>query len=271
MPMLLIKGAFVPESGQPDGDTCRFRPDNPSLLHKLDQTSKPLRFNQENGTSPLRFEAIDALEKNANPGFSGPATEKNLELLGVRPGTPNPRGYIIARQLEKNGRPVAFVFAGPAGEADGAEVFLDVTRLRASVNWGLIAAGTVYPMFYDTLFFDLRDAIRAEVKARRASGTGLWSADATGSGVTWSGRSSLASLPPIFPKLWRRLENYTNHREYRDQSASLDQFDEFLRFENDDRLTKIANAQRTGFDNVLEIDGNRITMTELPEDVVFES
>jgi uncharacterized protein (DUF952 family) len=192
-------------------------------------------------------------------------------LLGVRPETPNPRGYIVSRQLEKRGRPVAFVFAGAAPESDGTEIFLDVARLKRSVNWGLIASGMVYPMFYETLFFDLRDALRAEVKARRAAGAGLWSADATQAGVNWTGKPALATMPPIFPKLWRRLESYTNHSEYRDHSASLDQFDEFLRFENDDRLTKIANAQRTGFDNVLAIEGNRIRMTELPEDIVFES
>ena len=33
-------------------------------------------------------------------------------------------GYILSRAVEKNGRPVAFVYTGTSPEEDGSEIFL---------------------------------------------------------------------------------------------------------------------------------------------------
>lgn len=70
MPFLVIKGslhlvgrtAAGAESGfQPDGDSMQSKPDNPSLLDKLERVDKPHRLISI-GSTQLRFEGIDALE-----------------------------------------------------------------------------------------------------------------------------------------------------------------------------------------------------------------
>src|SRR3712207_8517610 len=63
MPLLLIKGTFRPGTGVPDGDTVRFAPDDPDLLFRLARQGRPPRLN--NGTVPLRYEGIDAMERGA--------------------------------------------------------------------------------------------------------------------------------------------------------------------------------------------------------------
>jgi hypothetical protein len=39
-------------------------------------------------------------------------------------------GYILACATDKYRRPVAFVYAGAPAEADGADVMLDIARLK---------------------------------------------------------------------------------------------------------------------------------------------
>lgn len=77
----LLRGQFVirypdlPRSGpQPDGDTIRFLPDNPSLVQTLGQISGfPPNINQR-GIS-VRLEAVDALETHFD--------ETHQELAGA--------------------------------------------------------------------------------------------------------------------------------------------------------------------------------------------
>lgn len=141
------------------------------------------------------------------------------------------------------------MFAGSAPEADGDRVFLEVERMRDSVNYRLTEAGEVHPFFFDTLFVDLREALATATAAVRSTEAGVWSRDKTNIGVEWQGTRSLPDIDPIFPRLWRRLERYTQDRDFRDESDTLAGFIDFL-IANPDRLFMISQSRCTDLDNV---------------------
>lgn len=270
MPFLLIKGTFHPATGVPDGDTVRFAADNTDLLFRLEQRGRPPRLNGGNGTIALRYEGIDAMERDARQPESSDATAANLSFLGLSGPNDEGRGYIFSRQVDPNGRPICFVFSGDTDEMDGESVFVSADRIGASINVQLLNAGHVYPLFYDTLFADLREEMTRIYQLARERRLGVWREDGTNAGVSWGGIGSLDVMPPFFPKLWRRLEGYTFDREFRDSSDTLDEFDDYLRF-RDDRLFILPDNRFTGLDNVVAIDRDQLRLTVPPEILVFQS
>lgn len=270
MPLTILKGTFKPATGIPNGDTVRFRPDDPSPLFTLPRQGRSPRVNRHNGTIALRYEGIDALEKDAKKRFASVATKKNIKLLGLRNSKDEAPGYILAGRIGPNGRPISFVFAGDAEEDHGTSVFLDANRMKESVNFRLLETGAVYPLFYDTLFGDLRSALASAAASARSSKIGFWPNDKTKSGVVWGGAKSLPKLDPIFPKLWRRLEKYTQNRDFRDESDTLDAFIDFLQA-NRDRLFIISQSRFTDLDNIVDVVGNTVRLPFLPEDLIFVS
>ena len=271
MPFTLFKGVFKPSAGFPDGDSLRFAPDDPQPLFSLRRRgSRPPRVNERNGTVQLRYEGIDSLEKDAKEPFASDATRSNIHLCGLSGPTDEARGYILANQIGPNGRPICFVFSGEAPEDDHTDIFLDADRLRESVNFKQIQEGSAYPLFYDTLFASLREPMAEATREARVAQIGFWVADKTNVGVNWGGATSLPNLDPIFPKLWRRLEKYTQSRDFRHESATLAAFNDYL-LANPDRLFIVSEARSTDLDDILEIDGNRVRLLFLPEDLVFMS
>lgn len=268
MPFTLIKGTFIPAAGIPDGDTVRFQVNNPVLLDRLTVTGLPLDLNQKNNTVSLRYEGIDAPERGAREPFACDATARNINLLGLNNVYDAGPGYILARQLGPWGRPISFVFAGETEEADGSSVYLETDRMRESVNFQLIKAGVVYPLFYDTLFVDLRTTLAEATVAAREEDLGLWPRDRTREGVTFSTAGSLPLISPIFPKIWRRLKKYTERDDFTEGENALDGFVDFLRRQSD-RLRVIPEARSTGLDNIVEADGNEVRMGFNPENLVF--
>lgn len=272
MPFILILGTFKPDLGRPDGDTVRFAPDDSLLVFVLDRRGRPPKINQNNGTISLRYEGIDTMEKGARTPESSNATEKNLDLLGIT-DIRETRGYILSNQVDPNGRPISFVFTGDpeAGERDGDSIFLTAERMKTSINYQLVENGNAYPLYYDTLFYDLRQEITDAVQAAREARKGVWSDDATTEGVTWAGASSLDELPPIFPKLWRRLQGYTLDRDFRDNSATLDEFIDYLQIKRSERVLVIEQGRFTGFDNAIAVDENIVRLRYQPEELIFMS
>ncbi len=194
----------------------------------------------------------------------------NLKLVGLTSDEDEADGYILANQIGPHGRPICFIFAGDAPEDDGARVFLDIDRMQESVNYRLIEAGAVYPLFYDTLYCDLRNALANAALQAQDSCMGFWSADKSVSGVEWGGADSLPNLDPIFPKLWRRLEKYTQNRDFRDESNTLDAFIDFLET-SQDRLIIVSKGCFTDLDNIVDIDGDSVRLRYRPHDLVFVS
>lgn len=266
MAFLLIRGKFLPKTGQPDGDSVRFTPNNKSLFTTLEQQSdhKLKRSKLAGGgvSVQLRYEGIDAMEKDAKPGFPKQALDNNKKLLGFKEGTnTEPTGYILASGIEKNGRPIVFVFAGNPNAADGSQVFLDVPMLKKSVNYKQVEAGLVYPMYYMSLYAELRDALSAAVVKARKAGLGLWPQDKSAAGIPFKTRGAVKQLPPIFPKLYRRLQK-TNKTSASAFLAELDKAGE--------RVATLSDGRFLEFDDVLTIVGSKLKLTYKPEDLVFQ-
>ena len=262
MPFLTIKGVFNPQSGIPDGDSVRFLADDDSLFDLLEGQ---VDFRSD-GEVQLRYEGIDALERAAIRPFSSDATEQNLQLLGGEEnGQP---GYILSNQIEKNGRPVCFVFTGEPNDADGSEIILEPETLQQSVNYQLLAEGFVYPLFYDTLYQELRDRLVEAVETARQEKLGIWTEDASNQGFTVQPPVNLAQLEPIFPKLWRRLETF--YRRPSNQNKTAAQFLESLA-QGSDRLFTIPDQRWIKFSTALEVSGDKLKLKYKPEEMIFRS
>ena len=262
MPFLTIKGVFNPQSGIPDGDSVRFLADDDSLFDLLEGQ---VDFKSD-GEVQLRYEGIDALERAAIRPFSSDATEQNLQLLGGEEnGQP---GYILSNQIEKNGRPVCFVFTGEPNDADGSEIILEPETLQQSVNYQLLAEGFVYPLFYDTLYQELRDRLVEAVETARQEKLGIWTEDASNQGFTVQPPVNLAQLEPIFPKLWRRLETF--YRRPSNQNKTAAQFLESLA-QGSDRLFTIPDQRWIKFSTALEVSGDKLKLKYKPEEMIFRS
>ena len=270
MPFTIIKGTFKPEAGRPDGDSIRFLPNNHAHLYRLPCMGYPPRLSKRSCTINLRYEGIDAVERNAIEPFASNATTMNRQFLGVPNENDESCGYILTRLIGPYGRPICFVFEGEAPENDGNDVYLNVERMQESVNFQLVQAGIVYPLFYDTLFSELREAIAEGAATARENGSDLWSKEQNNNVVTWNGPSSLPTLDPIFPKIWRRLEDYTQNKGFRDEADTLDAFDDFLNFKKD-RLLILSESRYVNFNDIITINGNTLQMSHLPENLIFMS
>ena len=273
MPFMIIKGTFVPRPpGIPDGDTIRFRPDDPDLIYKLQRRRYAPSLNNEDIIS-LRYEGIDAPERGSREPFACDATARNIEYLGLSDVyDEGQRGYILARQLDIYGRPISFVFAGEATEEDGDHIHLEADRMQESVNFRLIESGVVYPLFYDSLFVDLRTAIVEATVFARNDGRGFWPHDRTTQGVTCKSENSLSLFYPIFPKLWRRLSAYWKDKDCGDDENPLGVFIDFLKFkETKERLFILSESRFTDFDNIITVSGDTVKISYHPEDLIFTS
>lgn len=269
MPFTLIRGAFAPGFGRPDGDSMRFVPDDPALVLRLRRRGRPPKINPDNGSVQLRYEAIDAMESGALAPFPAEATVSNLDLAGTGDGAREARGHVLSTQLGPNGRPIVFAFAGEAPEADGASVFLDAERMTESVNLRQLERGHAYPLFYDTLFDDLRERC-AEVSNRaKADGLGVWAADRTTTGAEWTGDPD--TLPPIFPKLWRRIDRYVGDDTFFDPGRPFARLTDWIEQQSDERVVVPGCGRFTGFDDVIETTDTIVRLTVEPHELVVIS
>ena len=115
--------------------------------------------------------------------------------------------YVLARITDTHGRPIFFIFSGGIDRDDGSDGFLDQSIFWNSVNYNQMEAGFGCPLHYNTLFQTLREGFNEALSAAKSS-NGYWPTDATVTGVTINDRASLSTIRPIWPYLWRRLEEY---------------------------------------------------------------
>ncbi len=180
----------------------------------------------------------------------------------MRPAEDGTSGFILARKVERNNRPISFVFAGNPPAADGTEIFFDEQMLRRSVNYESVAAGMAYPTYYQGLFPDLRDALTQAVANARAGVNGIWALDRTTDGFDVPDIGAIEDRHVILPKLFRRLADYLRG------GGSVADFKDYLRALNE-RVTIISTTHFTHFDTVVEVNGDVVRMTEPPENLVF--
>lgn len=264
MAFVAIRGRFKPDVGTPDGDSVRFLADEPGLWRRLEgrrarlSTSGPTA-----GTVQLRFEGIDSIEKAATRALAEASRESMKQLIGYDPqGEREPAGWVLARMTDDQaGRPISWLFAGEAeAPDDGSDIFLDEALVRNSVNYGQMRAGFAYPLYYNTLFAELRETLAEAQADAKAQQRGYWPEDATTSGVTVDGNESLDEIAPIWPKLWRRLEEYLR------RNPDLSGFKDWLE-EKNERVDIMSRMAEQGLQDVVEVEGDTVRMLVEPEDI----
>ncbi|MDD5267123.1 MAG: hypothetical protein PHO08_08335 [Methylococcales bacterium] len=273
----LIKGTFHVVGYSPDGDSIRFQADDRGNWNLLD--GPPVGLNAK-GHAQLRIEGIDTLETHYlghhQPlELANEATHFLLDTLGIKKAKfdkagakvvsaqDGTKGYILSRKTEKYRRPVAFVFAGDAKEADGAQVFLRPDRLEESMNYKSALAGLAYPTYYSGLFSDLRKKLTSAVnKAQKGHGKGVWPQDKTTKGFTVSSLASVTDEEVILPKLFRRIINFMG------DGGGIDGFKDFLAA-NPDPVMELKTGHFTHLDTFVEVTGNKVKLTVEPENLVF--
>jgi len=179
------------------------------------------------------------------------------------------RGYLLTNQLGPHGRPIAFAFAGDTPEPDGSDILVDADRIMDSINVHQLERGLAYPLFYDTLFDDLRARMRQVAITAREHKLGLWPYDKTLEGVTYN--DDLSSLPPIYPKLWRRLDSFRRDETMFDAARPLENFTTWIARERPERVTVPGANVFTGFDNLIETTTDTIRMSVDPLDLIIVS
>lgn len=276
MPFHLLKGTFHVVGYSPDGDSIRFKADDRTTWSRL---SGPLVELNAREHVQLRIEAIDTLETHYQGhhqplklakkalrflldelGIKKVKFDQGGKVISAQDGT---RGYILSRAVEKNRRPVAFVFAGDAEEEDGAEVFLQSDRLEKSVNYKSAREGLAYPTYYEGFFSDLRKKITSAVaQARKGDRKGIWLKDKTKEGFTVSNLSSVTERHVILPKLFRRIVNFLG------SGGNIDGFKDFLSA-NPDPVMELRNGHFTNLDTFVEVTEKKVRLIANPEDLVF--
>ena len=289
MPYLIVKGTFHIVGKSPDRDTVSFRPFNQGHWLKLTGGGVP-RINK-NGDVSIRFEAIDALETHyrGKPwlpeyhqplNFANQARDLMLHSIGIDPeavvwqgnrvvsapdGTP---GYIATNGVDSFNRVIAFVFAGESPIEDGKDdFFLEQSLLRESVNYTLAQAGLVYPTFYAALYPSLRYVISNACVEANLRGKGLWSNDATTSGVTIPDPNNLSIITEdycIYPKLFRRLITHLS------QNGQVRNFKGFL-YDHVDKAVRIDNCEMANFSRFITVekDEAKVYLRVSPENLLF--
>lgn len=284
MGFTLIRGSFHVVGYSPDGDSIRFAADDAELFQRLSGV-RPVKLNAR-GHAQLRIEAIDSLETHYSAGggsyhqplkmaleaaasllaFAGIRNVQwdtgNRTIIAADDGT---RGYLLTRSVEKNGRPVAFVFAGDPQEPDGADIFLKSDRMRDSFNFQAASSGNAYVTFYTGLFGDLRDAFIAAVKDARENKRGVYAKDATNTSIDGTSLRAITEDVAILPKLFRRLTDYIV------STGSAIGFKAALEA-SEERVLDLRTSNFTHFDTFVEQDEGSPTLklTRLPEELVFD-
>ncbi len=287
MPMLCLAGTYRIVGTEPDGDSIRFYPDDPSAWGRVPGPNA-VRTNAAGGAQ-LRLDAIDALETHYSPQGGGPlhqplalahaARDELLRWLGfkevqhdgetVTAATPAQLpGYLLTQGADKYGRCVSFVGRGDAPAPSGEQLMVRVTHLRKTANHRLVATGLAYPTYYLKLFPDLRAELTKQAHAARDASPkkGVWASDRTQEGVKLDALATITDDAVILPKLFRRLVDYLH---LNGDDPSLTGFKAYLA-QRGDPVFILSTGHYTGFDYVVDVKGQVVRLTTEPEDLVFQ-
>ncbi len=275
---LVIKGSFVIIGKSPDGDSVRFRPDNPELFKKLKRGYKIQP--SKDGTVQLRFEAIDAPELHylgeAQPlgseardyllgqlGFTN-FTHKNDKITSSIPT--EIRGGILSQAAETNGRPVSYAFleADLIDLSDGERTLVNETLLAKSLNTKVLQAGMAYYTVYSSQPQNHRNFMKGLALEAKTQNLGIWQNDMTAS-FTLNGFLSVTDDQLILPKLFRRCVNYLRDKE---KGFDGNLKDWLLANPNEDDEIMLG-TRRSTLSSLIQVEGNTVYVLFDPLEVVF--
>jgi hypothetical protein len=133
-------------------------------------------------------------------------------------------------------------------------VYLRARLLRQSLNYRSLERGQSYPLFYDTLFADLRTVLAKAATTARQVRRGLWRSDRSRSGLVVRGQTDLEQNGVIFPKLFRRLTEYL-----RREDGDLSEFLPWLELTSE-QVLELPTTNFTHFEDVLDVYANTIRL-----------
>lgn len=293
----VIRGAFVIEGYEPDGDSVRFIADTLADWNTLENfKSIQKQFletdSNQNQTNPnkknsvqLRFEGTDTPEFG-NAGMRQPfgqtARDFTLAWLGferivftekgkqVRSASPERiRGVLLSKAAigGTNGRPIVYVFRESDWKIEANKTKIEPVWLEKSLNMKLIQAGMAYPEFYNTMPPSHRGYFQTAIRQAQAKRTGIWQIDQSQGFSIATPEAVREAGALIFPKIYRRLENY--FEAVKDKKTALT-FLEYLRqgkgIENDDIRVL---GQEINLSDVLEQKGNCLSLKADPNEIIF--
>ncbi|MBX3083075.1 MAG: hypothetical protein KF716_15700 [Anaerolineae bacterium] len=207
-------------------------------------------------------------------------------------------GYIITNDVEQNGRPLAFVFAGDANVEDGATISVDqlAEMVALSVNYRLLQRGMVYPLFFMGLPGKIRrklgDAAQAAYDAARSLPNGLitpadkvtsiWQIDQSLQGMEIPSLDVLCNDKALFPYLFRKLVRhyYRTQMEYywdglrgKVPVNALPTLLNLVGFYRDENpfVFVISDQDFLRLKDVVEVDEHHLRMLKAPHDLVMLS
>ncbi|MEZ4670906.1 MAG: hypothetical protein R3E39_23630 [Anaerolineae bacterium] len=351
MQYTLIKGTYYVVGHSPDGDSIKFKANNPELWKKINTDNRDV-FEQSlaanDGVVMLRLQGVDALETHYAPPkpsvpddlkgkvsatlaeppyislsqpslFGKLAAETFLKLLGFtdarwrntprgsyitevrimvnnvstpvkekwKDGVP---GTIVTGDMEKNGRPISWVFAGEAPVTDGSPVSNDQLAELAtgSTNYQLLKMGLIHPLYYMTLAGKLRrkldEAVQIAQQAAANTPTvpNIWLADQSTKGITLTTLKALTDELIIYPDLFRRILRHYQANQMRAYWNALRAnassytppatFALNSMFEGANPYMFVVSDQDfVRLADILEVSENSLRMKKSPHDLVFLS
>lgn len=297
MGFILVKGTFHILGKEPDGDSVRFKATNKNLWKRLTtESGKSITkdiTSKTDGTVQLRIESIDALEthykgRHQRMDLAMPATLHILSLLGFKNVQLGPSGkkvvhvdndgipgFILTRYIDNPlyGRPVAFVFSGTTNLPDGNDTFLSTSLLRKSINYQMMQSGLAYPVYYNTLFFDLRNEFNKALKSARSKQKNLWrkpDGDKTNIGFNAVKVVDLEDKEVVFPKLFRRLMDFYAANDLGYTKSLINFKEKFLPAKGDVVEIMPINHTTDALDFVIDVIGSKkLRLKYMPEELKF--
>lgn len=282
----VIRYPDIPRQGpQPDGDTVKFAPSNPSLVERLPRPSGGSPKLNSRGIS-VRLEAIDALETHfmnthqelaggiaardamlSHLGFTDIQYYEDLPYVVRSANADRLPGWVISNGIDAHGRLIGFCFTGTPPRADGLEVFAEPALIDQSANVAMLNQGLVYPAFYTTLPPQLRTHLTDICGKARADRTGLWARSVAdpNAAATISSAEDLTKVV-MWPKLFRRLVPFFAAHN------NLSHLDAWLREDpkdRDDAILLLDSGEHRRFSDVITTSGDSVQLTQWPEDFVI--
>jgi endonuclease YncB( thermonuclease family) len=272
----IIKGSFHVSGYSPDGDSIRFKAENPAHWDFFNWKSSDKK---KATRKQLRFEAIDALETHYEEShqprsFGVAALEVLLEMIGISNVVYNiamtkiasakdkTEGFIASPAVDMYDRPISLVFSDDVGLADGGELDAVDLPLEASINLKLLKLGLVYPTFYSSMQDSLLEKFTSVTKEAREGKIGVWALDRTPDFTIWN-KDTIQNDIVILPKLFRRLTSFFI------KESSYDRLYDYLKKAKDKVLIR-STSEKKNMNEIMEVDGRKVKFFKYPEDLIFD-
>ncbi|MCI4671235.1 MAG: hypothetical protein MRZ79_24055 [Bacteroidia bacterium] len=255
---------------------------------KMLKLRQPVEFGQIATEKLLKFLGTTSVTWASNFGRKWireiSVSEKGEETAFNKKNEGGLDGFIVTNDIEKNGRPISWIFPGNTRLRDGSK--LDTSDLleiiKDSLNYNLLASGLVYPYFFMTLASPLRQALIYGVLNAQRQKMGIWKLDKTQEGMSVKRLSQLTDELLLWPYLFRRIvknqykRNMEGYWEAASKKKSYVADEEALHLETffSDTNPYVFMVKESDFvrlDQVVSISKDKFKLNTHPGNIVFLS